>query len=97
MIDQLFESEIFIQIGERHFQIPKDIFSDPGNSPNFFSLGFAVFFSTSLPVSPVAPRKPSLSYYTYFEGTLYAFVTRNTEQNYYETVATSTYEASSRG
>ncbi|RMZ79080.1 hypothetical protein DV737_g3586, partial [Chaetothyriales sp. CBS 132003] len=45
LINQLFESEIFIQIGERHFQIPRDIFSEPGNSPNFFSLGFAVFFS----------------------------------------------------
>ena len=34
LIDQLFGSEIFIQIGDRHFQIPKDIFSAAGNSPN---------------------------------------------------------------
>lgn len=44
---QLFKSEIFVQVGERHFQIPRDIFSAPGNSPNFFSLGFAHFFSTT--------------------------------------------------
>ena len=46
LISQLFESEIFIQIGHRNFQIPRDIFSSPGDSPNFFSLGFAIFFST---------------------------------------------------
>ena len=57
MIDQLFESEIFIQIGERHFQIPKDIFSEPGNSPNFFSLGFADFFSTPGEVFPGLDRR----------------------------------------
>ena len=57
LIDQLFESEIFIQIGERNFQIPKDIFSGPGDSPNFFSLGFAVFFSTPGEVFPGLDRK----------------------------------------
>ncbi|KAL2432874.1 hypothetical protein ABEF95_004723 [Exophiala dermatitidis] len=57
LIDQLFESEIFIQIGERHFQIPKDIFSEPGNSPNFFSLGFAVFFSSPGEVFPGLDRR----------------------------------------
>ncbi|ETN42580.1 uncharacterized protein HMPREF1541_01737 [Cyphellophora europaea CBS 101466] len=57
LIDQLFESEIFIQIGERHFQIPKDVFSEPGNSPNFFSLGFAVFFSTPGEVFPGLDRR----------------------------------------
>lgn len=57
LIDQLFESEIFIQIGERHFQIPKDIFSEPGNSPNFFSLGFAVFFSTPGEIFPGLDRR----------------------------------------
>jgi hypothetical protein len=78
LIDQLFESEIFIQIGERHFQMcvnldpslflrlyvapadshrPKDIFSEPGNSPNFFSLGFAVFFSTPGEVFPGLDRR----------------------------------------
>lgn len=57
LIDQLFDAEIFIQIGESHFQIPKDIFSDPGNSPNFFSLGFAVFFSTPGEVFPGLDRR----------------------------------------
>ena len=57
LIAQLFESEIYIQIGERHFQIPKDIFSEPGNSPNFFSLGFAVFFSTPDEVFPGLDRR----------------------------------------
>lgn len=42
---RLGEESIFISIGHREFQIPRDIFSDPGNSPNFFSLGFAAFFS----------------------------------------------------
>ncbi|KAI9847150.1 MAG: hypothetical protein M1837_003012 [Sclerophora amabilis] len=46
LVSQLFESEIFIRIGHQHFQIPRDIFSSPGDSPNYFSLGFAVFFAT---------------------------------------------------
>ncbi|KAH7156943.1 hypothetical protein EDB81DRAFT_645744 [Dactylonectria macrodidyma] len=41
----LYEESIFISIGHREFQIPRDIFTDPGNSPNYFSLGFAVFFT----------------------------------------------------
>lgn len=52
LVSQLFESEIFVQIGGENFQIPRDIFSNPGNSPNFFSLGFAVFFSTPGDVFP---------------------------------------------
>jgi hypothetical protein len=43
----LFKSEIFIQVGERHFQVPRSLFSAPGDLPNFFTLGFAHFFSTS--------------------------------------------------
>lgn len=43
---QLGESEIFVQIGGENFQIPRDIFGNTGDSPNFFNLGFAVFFST---------------------------------------------------
>ncbi|KAI9888373.1 MAG: hypothetical protein M1814_000534 [Vezdaea aestivalis] len=46
LISMLFESEIFIEIGHRPFQIPRDIFSSPGDSPNYFSLGFAEFFSS---------------------------------------------------
>ncbi|KAL2755455.1 hypothetical protein ACRALDRAFT_1076919 [Sodiomyces alcalophilus JCM 7366] len=45
LISQLFEEDIFISIGHREFQIPRDIFNGPGNTPNFFSLGFALFFS----------------------------------------------------
>lgn len=52
LISQLFESEIFVQIGGENFQIPRDIFSSPGDSPNFFSLGFAVFFSSPGDVFP---------------------------------------------
>ncbi|KAL1979645.1 hypothetical protein VTN96DRAFT_5407 [Rasamsonia emersonii] len=57
LISQLFESEIFIQIGDRHFQISRDIFSGPGDSPNFFSLGFAIFFASPTEVFPGLDRK----------------------------------------
>jgi len=57
LISQLFDSEIFIQIGHQHFQVPRDIFSGPGDSPNFFSLGFGVFFSTPGEVFPGLDRK----------------------------------------
>ncbi|KAJ9248815.1 hypothetical protein DTO280E4_4500 [Paecilomyces variotii] len=56
LISQLFESEIFIQIGDDHFQIPRDIFSSPGDTPNFFSLGFAVFFASPQEVFPGLDR-----------------------------------------
>lgn len=46
LISQLFDSEIFVSIGGRQFAIPRDTFSGPGNSSNFFSLGFAGFLST---------------------------------------------------
>ncbi|KAI9709100.1 MAG: hypothetical protein M1820_003546 [Bogoriella megaspora] len=39
-------------IGDRHFSIPRDIFSSPGDTPNYFSLGFAIFFSTPNEVFP---------------------------------------------
>jgi hypothetical protein len=57
LVSQLFESEIFIQIGDRHFQIPRDVFSGPGDSPNFFSLGFAIFFASPSEVFPGLDRK----------------------------------------
>jgi hypothetical protein len=60
LTQQLFKSEIFIQVGDRHFQIPRDIFSTPGNSPNFFSLGFAHFFSTPSEVFPGLDRQTLL-------------------------------------
>lgn len=55
-MSQLFESEIFIQIGDRHFQIPRDIFSNPGDSPNFFTLGFGAFFASPSEVFPGLDR-----------------------------------------
>lgn len=45
LISQLYEEPLFMSIGHREFQIPRNLFSDPGNSPNFFTLGFAFFFS----------------------------------------------------
>ncbi len=60
LISQLFNAEIFIQIGHQNFQVPRDIFSGPGDSPNFFSLGFAVFFSSPGEVFPGLDRKSLL-------------------------------------
>ncbi|PTU23172.1 hypothetical protein P175DRAFT_0433207 [Aspergillus ochraceoroseus IBT 24754] len=57
LMSQLFESEIIIQIGDRHFQIPRDIFSNSGDSPNFFSLGFAAFFASPAEVFPGLDRR----------------------------------------
>ncbi|KAJ5642554.1 hypothetical protein N7490_006554 [Penicillium lividum] len=56
LMSQLFESEIFIQVGDRHFQIPRDIFNSPGDSPNFFTLGFGAFFATPTEVFPGLSR-----------------------------------------
>ena len=56
LIAQLFESEIYIRIGDRHFQIPRDIFASPGDSPNFFSLGFGVFFASPSKLFPGLDR-----------------------------------------
>lgn len=55
-MSQLFESEIFIQIGDRHFQIPRDLFASPGDSPNFFTLGFGAFFASPSEVFPGLDR-----------------------------------------
>ncbi|KIV99715.1 uncharacterized protein PV09_08645 [Verruconis gallopava] len=57
LTQQLFKSEIFVQVGDRHFQIPRDLFSSPGDSPNFFSLGFAHFFTTPSEVFPGLDRQ----------------------------------------
>ena len=56
LIKQLFDSEIFIQIGDQDFEIPRDIFSSPGDSPNFFSLGFAAFFNSPGEIFPGLDR-----------------------------------------
>ncbi|RYP51009.1 hypothetical protein DL768_003593 [Monosporascus sp. mg162] len=57
LISQLYEEPIFMSIGQREFQIPRDIFSAPGNTPNFFSLGFAVFFSSPKDLFPGLERE----------------------------------------
>ncbi|KAI4221725.1 MAG: hypothetical protein L6R36_006693 [Xanthoria steineri] len=49
---QLFESEIFVEVGNEHFRVPRDIFSAPGDTPNFFTLGFTVFFTSPGDVFP---------------------------------------------
>ncbi|KAL8960874.1 MAG: hypothetical protein Q9193_002491 [Seirophora villosa] len=49
---QLFESEIFVEVGSQHFHIPRDIFNSPGDTPNYFTLGFTVFFSSPGDVFP---------------------------------------------
>lgn len=46
-----------MSIGHREFQIPRDLFHDPGNSPNFFSLGFAIFFSSPEDLFPGLDRE----------------------------------------
>ncbi|ORY60096.1 BTB/POZ domain-containing protein [Pseudomassariella vexata] len=56
LMSQLYEESIFMSIGHREFQIPRDLFSTPGNSPNFFSLGFAIFFSSPDEVFPGLER-----------------------------------------
>ena len=35
-----------MSIGQREFQIPRDLLTEPSNSPNYFSLGFTTFFTT---------------------------------------------------
>jgi len=57
---QLYKTDIFIAIGGRPFQIPRDLFSSPGDSPNYFSLGFAQFFSTPSEVFPGLDRNALL-------------------------------------
>jgi hypothetical protein len=46
-----------MSIGHKEFQIPRDLFMDPGNSPNYFSLGFAIFFSSPDEIFPGLDRE----------------------------------------
>lgn len=57
LVSQLYEESIFMSIGHREFQIPRDLFMDPGNSPNYFSLGFAIFFSSPDEIFPGLDRE----------------------------------------
>lgn len=76
LMSQLYEEPIHITIGSTPFRIPREIFSlsGPGNTPNFFTLGFAIFFSNSedlfpgldkegliRPPSIIAPNVPNRS------------------------------------
>lgn len=56
----MFSTDIFIRIGGTPFQIPRDLFSAPGDSPNYFSLGFAQFFSSPAEVFPGLDRSSLL-------------------------------------
>ncbi|KAF2843509.1 hypothetical protein M501DRAFT_994453 [Patellaria atrata CBS 101060] len=60
LIQQLFKADIFIEIGGRPFKISRDLFNSPGDSPNFFSLGFAHFFSTPSNTFPGLDQKTLL-------------------------------------
>ena len=46
-----------MSIGHREFQIPRELFNGPGNSPNYFSLGFAMFFSSPDDLFPGLERE----------------------------------------
>ncbi|KAF2197585.1 hypothetical protein GQ43DRAFT_402757 [Delitschia confertaspora ATCC 74209] len=56
LIKHLYATDIFIRIGQRDFQLPRDLFSAPGDSPNFFTLGFAHFFTSPAQVFPGLDR-----------------------------------------
>ncbi len=57
LVSQLYDESIFMSIGHREFQIPRDLFQDPGNLPNYFSLGFAIFFSSPDDLFPGLDRE----------------------------------------
>ena len=57
LTSQLYEESIFISIGHREFQFPREIFTDPGNTPNYFSLGFGAFFSNPADLFPGLERE----------------------------------------
>ena len=56
LISQLFEDNIYISIGGREFRVQKDLFTAPGDSPNYFTLGFAVMFSSTDAIFPGLDR-----------------------------------------
>lgn len=56
LTSQLFMTDIYIQIDNTDFRIPRDIFSTPGNKPNYFSLGFGAFFASPTEVFPGLDR-----------------------------------------
>ncbi|KAK9375023.1 uncharacterized protein V1513DRAFT_361803, partial [Lipomyces chichibuensis] len=52
LIKLLFNSEIFVRIGSCQFNIPRELLAKPGDSPNFFTLGFSSFFASPQEVFP---------------------------------------------
>ncbi|KFY15532.1 hypothetical protein V492_01930 [Pseudogymnoascus sp. VKM F-4246] len=56
LVSQLFEDSIYISIGGREFRVQKDLFTAPGDTPNYFTLGFAVMFSSTDAVFPGLDR-----------------------------------------
>ena len=46
LASQLFDSDMYVTVGGVPFIIPRDSFSGPGNSSNFFALGFAGFIAS---------------------------------------------------
>lgn len=48
LMHQLANAEIFMRIGNSSFRIPRNIFSNPGDTPNFFTLGFTAFFGSEI-------------------------------------------------
>lgn len=59
-MSQLFESEIYARIGGREFAIPRGIFSGMGNSQNFFSLGFTLWWKDPKKIFPGVDRSSLL-------------------------------------
>ncbi|PFH59633.1 hypothetical protein XA68_12069 [Ophiocordyceps unilateralis] len=67
LTSQLFEGSIFVSIGHREFQLPRDLLTSATNSPNFFSLGSATIFNradglngdkrSAVLVPPSAPKR----------------------------------------
>ncbi|GAM90785.1 hypothetical protein ANO11243_088300 [Dothideomycetidae sp. 11243] len=56
LIQRLYKSDILVNIGDEEFRVSRDMFDNPGDSPNYFSLGFSVFFSTPDNVFPGLSR-----------------------------------------
>ena len=63
LVHQLSTAEIFVRIGTCSFRIPRNIFSNPGDTPNFFTLGFSAFFGSEIEpqVSKKFIRPPPLA------------------------------------
>ncbi|KAL2265796.1 hypothetical protein VTJ83DRAFT_6896 [Remersonia thermophila] len=57
LMSQLYEESICTTVGGVQFRIPRNVFSGPGNSPNFFTLGYAAFFSSPGDLFPGLERE----------------------------------------